>query len=57
MGVLARVCSIIHLAICLPIRWLVGNSHTLSYYNWSVSSMGQVIDALERIAQINYREQ
>ena len=46
---LTRVCSIIHLSICLPIRWLAGNSHKLMEYDWSVRSMGKVIDMLEMI--------
>ena len=47
MTALARVCSIVHLSICLPIRWLAGNLHKLSNYNWSVRSMGRVVDLLE----------
>ena len=48
MTALARVCTIIHLSICLPTRWLAGNSHKLSDYDWSVRSMGQMIDLLEK---------
>ena len=44
---LSHVCSIVHLAICLPIRWLASNSHLLAKYNWSIRSMGRVVDILE----------
>mmetsp|Transcript_13403 Transcript_13403/g.29103 ORF Transcript_13403/g.29103 Transcript_13403/m.29103 type:complete len:910 (+) Transcript_13403:516-3245(+) len=47
MVALARVCSILHLAVCLPMRWLAGNSHTLHEYDWSVRCMGQAADLLE----------
>ena len=47
MTILTRVCSIVQLSICLLIRWLAGNSHKLSEYNWSVRSMGYVLDLLE----------
>ena len=39
MTALARVCSIVHLSICLPIRWLANNSHKLAEYNWSSDPM------------------
>ena len=48
MTALARVCSIIHLSVCLPTRWLAGNTHKLAEYKWSVYSMGRVIDLLEK---------
>ena len=44
----ARVCSIVHLAICMPMRWLAGNSHDLAEYGWSVRSNGRAVDLLER---------
>ena len=47
MTALARLCSIVHLSICLPLRWLAGNSHKLERYNWSVRSMGHAVDCLE----------
>ena len=46
MTVLARLCDIIHITICLPTRWLAGNCHILDYYNWSVRSMGRIVDKL-----------
>ena len=45
---LARVCSIIHLYIYLPTRWLAGNCHKLGNHNWSVRSMGIMVDILEQ---------
>ena len=47
MIALTRVCAIIHLAICMPLRWLAGNSHTFGEHCWSVTSMGKAIDTLE----------
>ena len=44
---LARVCAIIHLSICMPTRWLAGNSHKLEKYDWSVRSMRKIVDILE----------
>ena len=44
---LFRVCSILHLSVCIPMRWLAGKTHTLKELNWSVRSMGRVIDTLE----------
>ena len=54
MLALARVCAIVYLSICIPTRWLAGNSQKLEKYNWSIRSMGKVVDildvALEEIA-------
>jgi len=47
MMALARVCAIVHLAICQPVRWLAGNSQMLADHDWSVRSMGRVVDLLE----------
>ena len=47
MMVLARLCDIIHITICLPTCWLTGNCHILAYYNWCVSSMRRMVDELE----------
>ena len=47
MIALFRVCSILHVAICIPMRWLAGNTHTLKEYNWSIRSMGRALDILE----------
>ena len=47
MIAVARIYSIIHLSICLPTRWLAGNSHKLGEFDWSIRSMGRVVDLLE----------
>ena len=44
----ARVHSIICISILMPLRWLAGNCHLLSEYNWSERSTGRSIDILER---------
>ena len=44
----ARVCAILHIAICLPTRWLAGNCHKLAAYGFSVRSMGNIVDELEK---------
>ena len=43
-----RVFAILHFCICMPMRWLVGNTHLLGSqgYHWSYRSMGKAIDAL-----------
>ena len=47
MLALARVCAIVYLSICIPTRWLAGNSQKLEKYNWSIQSMGKVVDILD----------
>ena len=44
-----RVFAILHFCVCMPMRWLAGNTHNLGGqgYDWSVRSMGKAIDALE----------
>mmetsp|Transcript_32085 Transcript_32085/g.59266 ORF Transcript_32085/g.59266 Transcript_32085/m.59266 type:complete len:477 (+) Transcript_32085:100-1530(+) len=44
----ARLLSIIHYAINLPMRWLSGNTHHLASYDWSVLSMSRAIDCVKR---------
>ena len=51
---LSRVCSIVHLAICLPVRWLAANSHLLAKYNWSIKPMGSIVDILESALEKMY---
>ena len=48
MVALSRVYAIVHLSICLSIRWLAANSHTLAKYSWSIQPMGRVVDILEK---------
>src|SRR6056300_1299243 len=49
MIALCRVMAILHFKICMPMRWLAGNTHTIGQagYDWSARSMGKAIDALE----------
>ena len=47
MTALACLCVIIHITICLSTRWLVVNFHILAGYNWSMRSMGRMVDELE----------
>ena len=42
-----RVMSIVHISLCIPMRWLAGNSHLMGKYDWNVRSMGRTIDILE----------
>ncbi|KAL7548461.1 hypothetical protein ACHAWF_016400 [Thalassiosira exigua] len=44
---LVRLLSIIHLSVCIPIRWLAGKTHELRPYGWGPMSMGRVLDTLE----------
>ena len=38
--------AILELAICLPFRWLTGNTHKLAHRNWGARSMGQAVDLI-----------
>ena len=42
----SRFFSILHLAICLPFRWLTGNTHKLAHRNWGARSMGRAVDLI-----------
>ena len=46
---LCRVMAILHYKVCMPMRWLAGNTHTIGSvgYDWSARSMGKAIDALD----------
>ena len=50
----SRMCAILHLSICLPMRWLAGNCHRLHKDDpsWGVFSMGEVDDALHSAMMI-----
>ena len=50
MTALCRAMAIMHIKICMPLRWLAGNTHFLGQqgYDWSARSMGKAVDALER---------
>jgi len=43
----ARMWSIFHISIVMPMRWLAGKTHTLKEYKWGYISMGQVLDKLK----------
>ena len=47
MTALSRLCDIIHITICLTTRWLAGNFHIIADYDWSVPSMGIMVDELD----------
>ena len=49
---LLRTHAILHLAIVMPVRWLAANTHLLGAHNWSVRSMGRVVDQIEAKATI-----
>jgi hypothetical protein len=47
MVALCQIMAIIRFKICMPLRWLAGNTQFIGQqgYNWSTRSMGKVIDA------------
>ena len=45
--VLVRLFSILHIFVCMPIRWLAGKTHELKEHGWGPMSMGRVLDTLE----------
>ena len=45
---MSRIFAIFHLCISMPMRWLAGNTHKLQTSDWSIRSMGKVIDLLEK---------
>ena len=49
MVLLCRSLAILHYTVCMPMRWLSGNTHFLGRcgFDWSARSMGKAIDALE----------
>ena len=47
MVALSRLCSILYLCICVPVRWISGKTHTLQNHGWGARSMGLVLDILE----------
>jgi hypothetical protein len=44
---LLHILSILHISICLPTRWLAGNSHELSKFNFGYYDMGKALDSME----------
>ena len=47
MIALSRFLSIMHIAVCMPLRWLAGCTHKLGVYDWGPFSMGRAIDSLK----------
>ena len=47
MVALLRVLSILHIATCLPTRWLAGNANDLGEDGFSYYDMGSVLDLME----------
>ena len=41
------VLSIIHIAICIPTRYLAGNTEDLAAYNFGYYDMGTMLDLME----------
>ena len=48
MVTLCQTMAILHFKICMPLRWLAGNTHFIGQqgYDWSARSMGKAVDAL-----------
>jgi hypothetical protein len=44
---LLRVLSILHISICMPVRWLAGKTESLSHYDFCCYNMGRVLDIME----------
>jgi hypothetical protein len=44
---LLRVLSILHILICMPVRWLAGQTAELSDYDFGHYDMGKALDTLE----------
>jgi hypothetical protein len=52
MIALLRVLSILHISVCLPTRWLTGNTHELATYNFGMHDMARVADMLEKAMEV-----
>jgi len=42
----SRFFAILHVAVCIPFRWLAGNTHKLAHHEWGARSMGRVFDIM-----------
>ena len=49
MIALVRLLSILHISVCIPIRWLTGKTHELKECDWRPMSIGRVLNTLEAI--------
>jgi len=45
MVAVARLWSILHIAIIMSIRWLAGKVHKLEEYGWGPITLGKVLDS------------
>ena len=43
-----RVLSILHISICMPLRWLAGNCGSLAEHNFGVADMAGVVDTMDK---------
>ena len=44
---LLRVLSILHVSICIPMRWLAGNCGNLEEYGFGVADMPKALDLMD----------
>ena len=47
MAAVARLWSILYIALLSPLCWLAGKTHELAHRKWSYISMGKVMDKLK----------
>ena len=43
-----RVLSILHISICMPLRWLAGNCGSLAEHKFGVANMATVVDIVDK---------
>ena len=44
----SRMFAIFNVAVCIPVRWLAGNTHRLAHHNWGARSIGRVFDIFNK---------
>ena len=44
-----RVLSILHMCVVIPLRWLAGNCHNLSEWNFGVANMAWTVDLMNAV--------
>jgi hypothetical protein len=47
MVALPCILSILHIAVCMQVKWLAGNTENLAEYSVGTISMGSTVDMLE----------
>ena len=45
---LLRVLPILHIAVCMPLRWLSGNCGNMYQHNFGVADIEYVVDIMEK---------